>query len=117
MQICPSHEVTKFCKIKLLENLNLFEKIEFNSTSSSLFALMNAALEQETFKLNFEFKISRLHLEYLSESLRKSRFTRPRYSEYRYFALTDTSEDSKVVDRRICAKVSTPISTAFERRV
>ena len=31
--------------------------------------------------------------------------------------LTDTSEDSKVVDRRICAKVSTRISTASERRV
>ena len=31
--------------------------------------------------------------------------------------LTDTSEDSKFVDRRICAKVATRISTASERRV
>ena len=31
--------------------------------------------------------------------------------------LTDTSEDSKLVHRRICAKVSTWISTASERRV
>ena len=31
--------------------------------------------------------------------------------------LTDTSEDSNLVDRRFCAKVSTRISTASERRV
>ena len=33
------------------------------------------------------------------------------------YTLTDTSEDSKLVDRRICAKVSTRIPTASERRV
>ena len=33
------------------------------------------------------------------------------------YDLTDTSEDSKLVHRRICAKVSTRISTASERRI
>ena len=37
--------------------------------------------------------------------------------EIYFLMLTDTSEDSKLVDRRICAKVSTRISTASERRV
>ena len=37
--------------------------------------------------------------------------------EFGMMILTDTSEDSKLVHRRICAKVSTRISTASERRV